>query len=182
MSPRNVNDHSSRQLSVHKALTCLEGKSAWVFAHSLFGEMSEPCRNNKSKYTSADLMKCCTCAGNGDVIQSRQRVSLEHCLLFCCCFGLQDQLWISWGMPSSVSRSWAFVACVVCPTVVSLAVVVGVTGVVGRIRCFSLLLTKSPSMETISSRLAVEPSRVVREIVFPFLGWSSLLPATFLLG
>ena len=32
------NDHSSSQVSVHQALTCPEGQSAWALASSLFGE------------------------------------------------------------------------------------------------------------------------------------------------
>ena len=35
----NDNEHSSSQLSVHKALACPEGQGSWALAHSLFGEV-----------------------------------------------------------------------------------------------------------------------------------------------
>ena len=45
----NDNDHSSRRLPVHKALTCYEGQSTLVLAHSLFGEVLASCRKNLSR-------------------------------------------------------------------------------------------------------------------------------------
>ena len=48
----NDNDHSFSQLSVHEALTCPEGQSAWSLAPSLFGENTfAPCRNTSSRYS-----------------------------------------------------------------------------------------------------------------------------------
>ena len=46
----NDTDHSFNQPSVHTALTCLEGKSAWALTPSLFGEKKfAPCRHNSSR-------------------------------------------------------------------------------------------------------------------------------------
>ena len=66
----NDKDHSSSELSVHKALTCPGGQSAWAFAHFLFAEKFASCRNNLSGYTCADLAtlemkRACSCAGQG---------------------------------------------------------------------------------------------------------------------
>ena len=43
-------DHSSSQLSVHKALTCPEGQSGRVLKHSLFGELLASCRKHLSRF------------------------------------------------------------------------------------------------------------------------------------
>ena len=53
------NDHSSSQPSAHKALTCPEGQSAWVFADSLFGESLASCKNSVCKCTCAGLEDLC---------------------------------------------------------------------------------------------------------------------------
>ena len=69
----------------------LESRVRGPWPISLFGEMLAACttkcpgapeevsRHLESKWAS-------TCAGNGDVIHSRQRVSPEHCFLLVCCW------------------------------------------------------------------------------------------------
>ena len=66
--------------------------------------------------------------------------------------------------------------CVVCLAAVGLAVAVVTIGDVGFVGCLSLMLSKS-----LSRASHFKPSRAgVRYVVFPSLGWSSLLPTTLL--
>jgi len=122
--------------------------------------------NNLSRYTCASLVPLgmkwtCVCSGNGYVIHSHHRVSLEPCLLFfvglllVVAFGFPEgQLSMSWERISSVScrlrrgRGLESCVCVACPTAVGLAVVVVPIGVVGLVGCLSLLLTKLLSTES----------------------------------
>ena len=56
---------------------------------------------------------------------------------------------------------WSSVACVVCPSVVGSVVVVVAMEAVGRTRCVSLLVTQSPSMESLFEPSCVVVSQVV---------------------
>ena len=84
----NDSDHSFSQLSVHNALTCSEGQSAWALAPSLFGEKKK--RNSSARIvrqgtparTSCHVDKQCRVRGilgGGQCEECGQRLKCFSC-------------------------------------------------------------------------------------------------------
>ena len=84
----NDNDHSSSQLTGHKALTYPKGQSAWALPLSLFGELLASCGKNLSACSCATLVTrgmkwTCTCCWKWWCDQlNLERVAEALCVVF----------------------------------------------------------------------------------------------------
>ena len=94
----NDKDHSFSQFSVHKALTCPEGQSAWPLAiPCLAMKKLAPCKSNYSG-VPAQIPCHLECSGLASVLKGRPWFTQDECVVKHC---LPCLLWLLWCVGGS---------------------------------------------------------------------------------